>query len=48
MIAVRGDGDGWVVCDAGHRHRTLEGVGHFPHQEAPQHVTDALLDFLDE
>jgi pimeloyl-ACP methyl ester carboxylesterase len=28
-------------------HRTFDGVGHFPHQEAPQHVTDALLDFLD-
>jgi pimeloyl-ACP methyl ester carboxylesterase len=29
-------------------HRTLDGVGHFPHQEAPQHVADALLDFLDQ
>lgn len=28
--------------------RVLPGVGHFPHQEAPQHVSDALLAFLGE
>lgn len=58
VLQIHGGADPWVPdrvarasarwCDAGHRHRTLERVGHFPHQEAPQHVTDALLDFLDE
>ncbi|MDF2977101.1 MAG: Soluble epoxide hydrolase [Actinomycetospora sp.] len=57
VLQVHGADDPWVPdrvarasarwCDAGHVHRTLDGVGHFPHQEAPQHVTDALLDFLD-
>lgn len=28
--------------------RVLDGVGHFPHQEAPRRTTDALLSFLDE
>jgi pimeloyl-ACP methyl ester carboxylesterase len=33
-------------CAAPPALRVLDEVGHFPHQEAPQHVTDALLDFL--
>jgi pimeloyl-ACP methyl ester carboxylesterase len=58
VLQIHGGADPWVSdrvarasarwCDAGHDHRTLDGVGHFPHQEAPQHVTDALLGFLDE
>jgi pimeloyl-ACP methyl ester carboxylesterase len=57
VLQIHGADDPWVPdrvarasarwCDAGHVHRTLDGVGHFPHQEAPQHVTDALLDFLE-
>ncbi|HYH32374.1 MAG TPA: alpha/beta hydrolase [Pseudonocardia sp.] len=57
VLQIHGADDPWVPdrvarasarwCGAGHAHRTLAGVGHFPHQEAPQHVTDALLDFLD-
>ena len=58
VLALHGAADPWVPdavartsarwCDDGvHHHRTLEAVGHFPHQEAPQHVTDALLGFLD-
>ncbi|PVZ09395.1 alpha/beta fold hydrolase [Actinomycetospora cinnamomea] len=57
VLQVHGADDPWIPervarasarwCGAGHVHRTLPGVGHFPHQEAPQHVTDALLDFLD-
>ncbi|MDD7966530.1 alpha/beta fold hydrolase [Actinomycetospora lemnae] len=58
VLQVHGADDPWVPervarasarwCDAGFRYRGLDGVGHFPHQEAPQHVTDALLDFLDD
>jgi pimeloyl-ACP methyl ester carboxylesterase len=56
VLQIHGAADPWVSdrvartsarwCDAGHDHRTLPGVGHFPHQEAPEHVSDALLDFL--
>jgi pimeloyl-ACP methyl ester carboxylesterase len=31
---------------AGHELRVLDAVGHFPHEEAPEAVTDALLAFL--
>jgi pimeloyl-ACP methyl ester carboxylesterase len=30
-----------------YRRELLAGVGHFPPREAPQAVTQALLDFLD-
>ena len=30
----------------GYQRLLLEGVGHFPHREAPEIVADALIDFL--
>lgn len=55
VLLVAGADDPWVPTRlvrastrwcADPRHRTVAGVGHFPHQEAPRHTTDALLSFL--
>jgi pimeloyl-ACP methyl ester carboxylesterase len=57
VLQIHGAADPWVPegvarasaawCAGPHRLRVLDGVGHFPHQEAPRHVTDSLMDFLD-
>jgi pimeloyl-ACP methyl ester carboxylesterase len=57
VLQIHGAADPWVPecvarasaawCAGPHRLRVLDGVGHFPHQEAPRHVTDSLMDFLE-
>ncbi len=55
-LIVWGDRDGVIPVSHGHRAHELidtselmilEGVGHFPHVEAPEVFADALLGFLD-
>lgn len=55
VLHLRGAQDPWVRADTVLRSRrwaphaefrTVAGAGHFPHQEAPHHVTAALLDHL--
>ena len=49
---LHGDADPWVPEDVArasgrwardHEFLTVPGAGHFPHQEAPRHVTEVLL-----
>lgn len=57
VLQLHGADDPWVPeflvrasarwCAGPRSARTLSGVGHFPHQEAPRHASDALLSFLD-
>jgi pimeloyl-ACP methyl ester carboxylesterase len=55
-LIIWGDQDGMIPVQhgidahdeiAGSRLELLEGVGHFPHVEAPDRFCDVLLDFLD-
>ncbi|MET0521467.1 MAG: alpha/beta hydrolase, partial [Jiangellaceae bacterium] len=56
VMQVHGGADRTVVARAAahsHRHVTgphrfvrFDGVGHFPHEEAPDRVTDEVLDWL--
>ncbi len=55
MMIVWGDHDGVIPVEHGiraheaienSRLEILEGVGHFPHVEAPEVFTAALLDFM--
>jgi pimeloyl-ACP methyl ester carboxylesterase len=54
-LIVWGDRDGVIPVEHAHdaheliegsRLEILEGVGHFPHVEAPERFVDVLLDFL--
>lgn len=57
VLRLHGDRDPYVLaatvqaseswCGPHSRCRTLPGIGHFPHQEAPDTVSTALLDFLE-
>ena len=55
VLALRGRDDPYILSDAmadGHRwaahqtYRQIEGGGHFVHQEQPEAVTEAILEFL--
>lgn len=56
VLQLHGEEDPWTPpalarasaawCDGERSLRTLPGVGHFPHLEAPQQVTGELLEFL--
>jgi pimeloyl-ACP methyl ester carboxylesterase len=56
VLQVQGADDPWVLertargsqdwCGGERTYRLLDGVGHFPHQEAPRHTTLALQRFL--
>ncbi len=52
VLTLHGDADPWVPEDVArasarwatdHEFLTVPGAGHFPHQEAPRHVTEVLL-----
>ena len=52
VLTLHGDADPWVPQDVArasarwasdHEFLTVPGAGHFPHQEAPRHVTEVLL-----
>ena len=56
VLHLHGDVDGAVAttsvhgsgayCHGGYELQVLEGIGHFPHQEAPEAVTAALLELV--
>ena len=52
VVSLHGDADPWVPAAVArasarwapeHEFLTVPRAGHFPHQEAPRHVTEVLL-----